>query len=309
MGIFYNGIMGFVVGDALGVPAEFLQRDSFHITDMIGGGRHNQPAGTWSDDSSMILATLYSLLICKRIDKKDIMDKFALWIEHQYFTPYGTVFDVGQTTMRSIINYINGVPWFECGGTKITDNGNGALMRVLPIAIYLANNEEISHKKRVICDVCALTHNHVISHIACTFYSFLVRNLISGMEKKEAFSGAWDESRLLFHKRKEWELYENLLEIPKRQRNDIKSSGYVVDTLKAAIWCFFNTENYSDCVLTAVNLGGDTDTIAAISGGLAGLIYGVGGDTGVPERWIEKISRKDFIERLCRLMEQSGVQN
>lgn len=282
MGKIYDGIMGLVVADALGVPFEFKKKDTFKAVDMVGYGTYNQPPGTWSDDSSLTLATLESLGRLGRIDLNDIMRNFHNWYLFGKFTPDGHVFDVGNTTRMAIQRYGNGTPPILCGGGGFRDNGNGSLMRILPLAF-------IEHSNRDIFDVSALTHAHDISQLACFRYIEIAEKLISGIEKQAAI-----ESDFIFGKE-----FDRIDKIATLSREEIKSTGYVIDTLEAALWSFLTTGNYRDCVLAAVNLGDDTDTVAAVAGGLAGIYYGVGGEKGIPQEWIEQIARKDWIQKLC----------
>lgn len=294
MGKFYDGIMGLVVGDALGVPFEFKKRDTFKATDMVGYGTYYQPVGTWSDDSSLTLATVESMERMGRIDLNDIMRNFSGWLTFGAFTPYGNTFDVGNTTRGAIYRFECGMSPKECGGKTIMDNGNGSLMRILPLAFTTCNSKEIRN-------VSALTHAHEISKQACEIYIFFARDLIAGEDKELLSAYGLSEG------------FERLETIQNLKRDEIKSTGYVVDSLEAALWCFLNTDNYRDCVLEAVNLGEDTDTIAAIAGGLAGIYYGVGGEKGIPEGWIEQIARKEYIKDLCDAFENkfnlNGVQS
>lgn len=280
----YDGIMGLVVGDALGVPVEFKSReelDRHPVKGMIGYGTHNQPPGTWSDDSSMTLATLESIGRLGHVDPLDIMDNFMQWYIDGEFAPYGEVFDIGGTTHRALKKYKYGKPALECGGTSIGDNGNGALMRILPLAFVPYNFWDVNN-------VTKLTHAHVISLRACRLYLKIAKQLLEGININTILA----EIALVS---KEFIRIRNL---GRYGRDMIKSTGYVVDTLEAALWCLIHTYNYKDCVLTAVNLGGDTDTTAAVAGGLAGIIYGCGGK-GIPEKWIKKIPRRDWIKELC----------
>jgi len=284
MGKFYDAIMGLVVGDAVGVPFEFRGRDSFKAEDMTGYGTYNQPAGTWSDDSSMTLATIESLRNHGKLDFGDIMQNFYEWLFHGRFTPYGHTFDFGNTTKNAIKKYVfdNADP-LNCGGSSVMDNGNGSLMRILPLAF-------VKHCTKDIHNLSSLTHAHEISKFACVYYVKVAENLIDGKSK---FISITDF---------DYEIPEEFSRIRKLEnlsRDEIKSTGYVVDTLEAALWCFIHTESFKECVLTAVNLGGDTDTIAAVAGGLAGIYYGVGGDKGIPEEWISKIAKKEWIKELC----------
>lgn len=291
----YNGIIGLVVGDALGVPVEFKKRDTYKVEDMTGYGTYNQPPGTWSDDSSMTLATLESIARMGMIDSADIMNNFYEWLKNAEFTPWGKVFDVGGATMREITRYANGLKPSKCGGKTRMDNGNGALMRILPVAML--SNGTFDQVK--ILNIAHLTHAHFISDFACLVYAAIVKNLMNGMPKEEAVASGIQE---LQHNIEEFSMlneYSRLPNIQQLQREEIRSSGYVVDTLEAALWCFLNTNSYRECILTAVNLGEDTDTVAAVAGGLAGIHYGCGGESGVPDEWIAQIPRREWIEDLC----------
>lgn len=285
MSKFYNGIMGLVVGDALGVPVEFRKRDTYEVKDMIGFGTYNQKPGTWSDDSSLTLATVESMGRKGGIDLEDIMKNFLDWLEGGWFTPYGEVFDVGNTTRAAIQRFKNGTDPVNCGGKTIYDNGNGSLMRILPFAF-------VPHTWADVLHASALTHGHILSILGCEIYVAYAERLIAGRNKLEAMTDAMKEIPFAYD-------FRELDKIGSRKRDEIKSSGYVVDTLEAALWCFLNTETYRDCVLAAVNLGEDTDTVAAVAGGLAGIYYGTGGEAGIPESWIEQIARKDWIREIC----------
>ncbi len=274
----YDGIMGVVVGDALGVPAEFKSRGSFHIDGMTGFGSHNQKPGTWSDDSSMTLALVESIARMGGVDYDDIMANFVKWYDNGEFTAYGEVFDVGIATRKALRRYINGYSSLDCGGTGERDNGNGSLMRILPMAFTKAGGKEIMN-------VSALTHAHRISKTACLIYTELARRLIDGMDRLSALKSV---SGLCTG---EFARLTNIADIPE---NEIKSSGYVVHTLEAAVWCLLKYDNYRDAVLAAVNLGDDTDTTAAVAGGLAGIAFG-----NIPDEWIDEIAGKDWIAELC----------
>ncbi len=282
----YSGIMGLVVGDALGVPVEFRQRDSYKVSDMTGYGTYGQPPGSWSDDSSMTLATAESIARLGRIEPADIMQNFARWYLAAEFTPYGEVFDVGGTTRAAILRYQNGVAIDHCGGTDFRDNGNGALMRILPVAL-------VPHSGADVQRVAGLTHNHSISNAACGIYVEVAEILLAGADKAAVWQKIKGEACYLPAE------LGRLAELENLPRAQIKSSGYVVDTLEAALWCWLHMDNYRDCVLAAVNLGEDTDTTAAVAGGLAGIYYGCGGEKGVPEEWIGQIARREWIAELC----------
>ena len=291
----YNGIMGLAVGDALGVPVEFKKRDTYTVTDMTGYGTYNQPPGTWSDDSSLTLATLDSMVKLGKIDPADIMQNFFYWLNDGMFTPYGKVFDVGGGTRRAISRYANGKEPAKCGGKTRMDNGNGALMRILPVAML----PDYPEKQSELLSVAHLTHAHFISDFGCMVYTAIVENLMNGIPKDEAVLNGIQKFKPQLETVSMLGDYFKLLDLEWLERTFVKSSGYVADTLEAALWCFLNTNSYRDCVLAAVNLGEDTDTIAAVAGGLAGIYYGCGGESGIPDEWIAQIPRRDWIKALC----------
>ena len=286
----HDGILGLVVGDALGVPYEFKKRGTFKAVDMVGNGTYNQQPGTWSDDSSMTLATLESIARLGKIDPTDIMQNFSDWLNYGSFTPYGEVFDVGGGTRRAIDRFNRGVKPLECGGKSKMDNGNGALMRILPLAFTNAGFKEIYN-------VACLTHAHKISTDACLIYVGIARALIEGCGLKEAVQEGidWAGSKVQLS-----EEYSRLEVIEYIKPELIYSSGYVIDTLEAALWCLYHSKNYHECVLLAVNLGEDTDTVAAVAGGLAGIIYGV---EDIPIKWLAAIPRLNWIHGLCEKFE------
>lgn len=290
MGKFYDAIMGLVVGDALGVPFEFRQRDTFTADGMTGFGTYNQPPGTWSDDSSMTIATIESLVRKNMISPYDIMCNFYRWMYDGEFTPNGEVFDVGNTTRMSITRFANGVNYLRCGGFAEWDNGNGSLMRILPLAFLNCDLRDVAK-------VSSLTHGNLISIQACEIYVWIAKMLLEGKDIREAIEHRMQPGYYLH------ESFGRLKALERLRRDEIKSTGFVVDTLEAALWCVLNTDNYRDCVLMAVNLGGDTDTIAAVAGGLAGILYGIGGNNGIPEEWIDQIVKREYIKDLCEAFE------
>jgi ADP-ribosylglycohydrolase len=224
------------------------------------------------------------------------MVNFSDWLFGGYFTPYGKAFDVGNTTRKAIMNFVDGVkPW---GLNGEWDNGNGALMRMLPLAFLPL---DIADKLRVTREYAALTHSHELNLLTCEFFVEVVDTLIRGVD-------GWLESAysLITFKGDPSGAFARIPRIGKLTRDEIKSTGYVIDTLEAALWCFIMTDNYRDAVLTAVNLGGDTDTIAAIVGGLAGLKYG---EAEIPDKWLKQIPRLDYIHQLLDDAERVLVQD
>lgn len=246
---------GQAVGDALGVPYEFRPRGTFLCTDMVGHGSHNQPAGTWSDDTSMALATCDSIRVTGEIDIEDMRKRFLAWYHDGAYTVDG-LFDIGGCTARALDE--------GHGQAGPRDNGNGSLMRILPLAFI---NDVTDDEIRA---VSAITHAHSTSMEACVCMVHVARELRFGN-----VPGAVSE----------------LVGVPK---DGIRSGGYVLDTERAAFWCLVNTTSYKDCVLAAVNLGDDTDTTAAVAGGLAGIWYGM---KAIPDAWIKTLRGCDMIEK------------
>lgn len=309
--IWLDGVMGVVVGDALGVPVEFtsrMERTKDPVTGMREYGTHNQPKGTWSDDSSLMLAMLDSLIHSDGLDYEDMMVRFRDWRVYGKYTPHGTVFDIGITCANAIGKYRPGVDPLSCGASGEHDNGNGSLMRIFPACLYayekgLSDDEAI----KVIHEVSGLTHNHLRSKMACGLYYFCIKQVLDrtgslrerlqqGMEQGFSYYERSTESRIeLSH----YSRLRNLNDFALVSDEDISSSGYVVASIEAAIWCLIKTQSLKDCLLLAVNLGDDTDTVGAIAGGIAGLFYGY---DNIPEEWLSAIQQREWIEDLCKMM-------
>ena len=311
--IWKDGMLGLIVGDALGVPVEFMSRTELMknpVTGMREYGTHHQPRGTWSDDSSMALAELDSIRTVGTIDYTDMMERFSRWCMHGEYTPFGEVFDIGIATSRALMNYAKGMAPLESGGKTEWDNGNGSLMRILPICLYLFERQKkvcTSENESIymIHAVSALTHAHVRSQIACGIYYFLVKAILEeegSLENRlqKGMDRAYQYYRQDLSNHRELENYKRLAdlsEFKESPKEGIKSSGYVVDTLEAAVWCLLHSHSYKETVLMAVNLGEDTDTIGAVAGGLAGLYYK---EEGIPQEGIQVIQRREWIEEVLQ---------
>lgn len=298
----YGGLFGFCIGDVLGVPAEFSTREERKkdpIQEMRAYATYHQPFGTWSDDTSLTICLIDA--INKGYSIKRVAENFVNFYEKGYFTPYGEVFDIGNSTRDAIIKICAGSNPEDCGGKTELDNGNGSLMRVLPIAFY---GEKLSAQEliKLTEKISSLTHGHIRSKLACIFYVEYAIQLLTGYEKEEAL----DRTIAFIYDNCAEEYFDELYnfsriltkEVVNAAENEIKSTGYVIDTLEAVLWTFFHADGYRETVLKAINLGGDTDTIAAIAGGLAGIYYGV---KDIPEKWIQSIAKK---EELCQMFEQ-----
>lgn len=303
-----NTMYGFAVADALGVPVEFLSREELTanpVTDYRSFGSHRVPAGTWSDDTSMTLATLDSL--ASGLDYADIMEKFRSWVDDAAYTATNEVFDIGNTTHSAIHNFKNGKDPLTCGCCGEHDNGNGSLMRIIPAVFYIRHKMKhapVSDKLAVIHNMSALTHGHPRSKMACGIYYFILDALLDDASKiavKWALSCAEAYYRNEPEFASEFDRFTKLfsLEFAETPETLIRSSGYVIDTLEAAVWCLLNTDSYCECVLKAVNLGSDTDTVAAVAGGLAGCMYCGAGESGIPLEWMEKLLNNKLLDELC----------
>lgn len=293
-------ILGHNVADALGVPVEFVDRkklDKNPVNEMRGFGTYPYPAGTWSDDTSMTLAALDSLSDGV-VDWDDIMIKFGNWLQEGEYTPTGEVFDAGRTCIKSIIDYFaHNYKALECGQINEHSNGNGSLMRILPFVLYCFYNRQSNNDIELIHKASCLTHAHRRSQIACGIYAEIMWQIIENPVIESVQTGL-SKAYEIYNGEDEFKHYTRIFDkdFSKTDRTLIKSSGYVVDTLEAAIWCLLNTDNYTDCVLKAVNLGDDTDTVAAVAGGMAGALYGYG---SIPQEWLDILARRDYIESLC----------
>lgn len=271
----HDAILGLAIGDALGVPYEFEKRGTFLCTEMVGYGTHNQPEGTWSDDTSMVLATLDSLKSNDgKIVLKDMFERFNYWLLYGDYTAHGEVFDAGIATCKALQT---GKPQ-----TGEYDNGNGSLMRILPLAFVPCTDDEIRA-------VSAITHGHRISMDACVIYVHIAKRLLAGESICEIIP------TLQYDKP-----FDRLHRIDQISTSEIKSSGYVVDTLEAALWAVSHKSNNADKeksfrndLLDAVNLGQDTDTVGAVAGGLAGIIYGL----DEVSDWAATLQNREELER------------
>lgn len=296
-----SSIFGFVIGDALGVPYEFYLRETLDrspIKDMIGFGTHNQPEGTWSDDSSLMFCLIESL--CSGYNLQNVIDTYLLWFTKGFWTPHGKIYDVGHTTKQALndLKYSSN----SKGKNGEYNNGNGGLMLILPLIFYLYKEKDINKKFNIITEVTSVTHGHLRSIIASCFYvEFGIQLLMTNNIKDSYYNSVKTVCNFFKNKNGNKELvnYSRLFfnDISSLPRNSIKSTGYVIDTLEAVVWCLMNSHNYVDSVIMAVNLGEDTDTIGALTGGLAGLVYG---EESIPDRWLDKIVKKDDILNLIK---------
>lgn len=275
-----GALLGLAVGDAIGTTLEFSRRDSSHVVDMVGGGPFRLQPGQWTDDTAMALALADSLAADPALDAADLMRRFVAWWQHGDYSCTGTCFDIGVTTRQALARFErDGDPY--AGSTDPMSAGNGSLMRLAPVAI------RHGHDREALADVAArqsrTTHAAPEAVAACIAYADLLADAMAGMAKpalltrphsstapgiEAILAGSWRGKR----------------------RGDIRSSGYVAHSLEAALWCVGRTSSFASAVLLAANLGDDADTTAAITGQLAGALYGA---SGIPSAWLERLAWHD----------------
>lgn len=310
---FCDFLLGIAIGDALGVPVEFKSREYLEqhpVTGMTGNGTYNQPPGTWSDDSSLTFCLAEA--IAEGYSLERTARKFISWRNEGYWGAHHNVFDIGATTNIAIsrLEYI-----LEKGGEgelkklKETqdeyENGNGSLMRILPL-LFEIKGKKITEQFEMVWENSALTHRHIRAAMSCMIYLKLAEFLLAGEDKFTAYKKSVDDIQKLWEaiqfpvsERKHFKrvIAQDIFDV---SISRIRSGGYVIDSLEASLWCFLRFESFRDAVLSAVNLGHDTDTTAAITGGLAAIYQGI---DGIPEKWLAALARREDIVRLSEKLE------
>ncbi len=305
-------LFGVAVGDALGVPYEFSSREEMQANpakDMVGYKVHNQAPGTWSDDSSLTFCLAEAMT--SGYDLKKAAVNFIKWRDQNYWTARGTVFDIGITTTKSISelakilieNREEDLKLLKCQA-KEGDNGNGSLMRILPL-IFEIKGKGLQQQFDIVWENSALTHKHIRAAFSCLIYLKFAENLWDGLNKTEAYmmvkkdiQNFWEEIGFADSERVH---FKRIIEqdISKAEEKTIMSGGYVIESLEASFWTILNTNNYEEAVLKSINFGHDTDTTAAITGGLAGIYYSA---ESIPQYWKLSLARmEDIIDLAGRL--------
>jgi len=307
-------LLGLAVGDALGVPVEFQGREARRRDPVLGMrayGTHRQPAGTWSDDASLTFCLAETLAqpggLAGAPDLNDFGRRAINWLNHAYWTATGETFDVGGATRTAIDRLRRGVPPTQAGPKEEDANGNGALMRILPLVFHTtwrAENPDLNAAWALTEAVASVTHGHPRSSLGCFLYLLVARGLLRGLGPAGAYAHMQVLANEWLHRQAkgpafyEWPNYGRVLDgsLPALPEADIRSSGYVVHTLEAALWCLLRYPGYPSAVLAAVNLGDDTDTTGAVAGGLAGLAYG---EAAIPAEWLAVLARRADVEALA----------
>jgi ADP-ribosylglycohydrolase len=290
-------IYGFAIGDALGVPVEFFNRlilERYPVTDMREFGTYNQPKGSWSDDTSLTLCLLDAISFKNRtINTKQVAKNMINWMDLSDFTANDIRFDIGNSTRKAIENMKNNLE-NPCLAGDVDGKGNGSLMRISPLILFTLDmtKEELF---KFIKDIGYMTHQNELCFLCSYFYILFAQNLLHENNKEVAFDKTIEEFKKEFSEHKEFFNFERILNKTIFFPNQtVYSSGFVSYTLEAAIYCLMETNNYKSAVLKAVNLGEDTDTIAAITGSLAGILYGY---DNIPKEWIDSLLNKELIDK------------
>lgn len=307
-----DALLGFAVGDAFGVPMEFLPRETVRklgVTEMTGNDVFPQlnsrwgkliPSGSWSDDTSMLISSMDSITRCNGINYEDIMKSFMSWYNGEKYTSLDFTFGVGSTVLKALKKYIMGVPPLSCGGINIRDNGNGSLMRILPFSLYCINNRLSDREMaEVISAASGLTHAHDISKMSCYIYTQFLKSIIETKNPVLAFDKLHNIDYSQYFSAEAIQAHQQLLKGSFKfiTYDKIKESGYVVDTLESVIYSILHSRDFESSILTAVNMGYDTDTVAGITGSIAGILYG---KESIPNRWLEKLKKKEYLEKIDR---------
>ncbi len=276
-----GAFLGLAVGDAVGTTLEFRRRDAQpRLEDMVGGGPFGQPPGGWTDDTAMALALADSLAASETLDYRNLMDRFVRWWRHGDYSHTGECFDIGNTTLDALDRYQRtGNP--IAGSTDPHSAGNGSLMRLAPVALRFWRDRP--GLIAAAADQSRATHGAEEAVDACRAFAELLADAIAGSPRADVlaprpFEGAAAIARIMAGSGRG------------RARETISSSGYVVDTLEAAIWSVARTGDFHNAVLLAANLADDADTVAAVTGQLAGALYGL---SGIPDHWLERVAWKD----------------
>ena len=282
-------LLGLAVGDALGCTLEFKKPGTFEpITTIVGGGVHKLKAGEWTDDTSMALCLAQSLIDCKGFDAKDQMIKYSKWYDDGYMSSTGECFDIGNTTRKALDDFaITNNPY--SGEKDIRSCGNGSIMRLAPIPIYYYKEPEEALKYAALSS--KTTHAHSLCIDACRYMAGIIVGLLNGESKETVLSPMYSPVDNYFNNEP---LCDGMKEVASgsfktKQPPEIKGTGFVVESLEAALWAFYHTDNFRAGALKAVNLGDDADTTGAVYGQIAGSIY------DIPLEWLQILSMREQI--------------
>lgn len=277
----FGALFGLIVGDALGAAVEFKKRGSFkEVKTMRSGGPHGLEAGYWTDDSSMALCLAESL-IEKGFNLTDQLDKYLKWYKEGYLSSTGNCFDIGSNTARSLEFYEENK---KLPPARERAAGNGSIMRLAPVPIYFRDDfskaVEFSGKSSL------TTHNNIMAVDSCRYFGGLLQQFINSRIIIRAF-----KVKVIKDTARDLDLDKRVIKAVngafKKKRDEIISDGFVINTLEASLWSFLNTNNFNEAILKAVNLGNDADTVAAVTGQIAGAYYGY---QQLEESWLDQLA-------------------
>lgn len=308
----YRGaLLGLAARDALGTTLEFRPPGSFTpIDDIVGGGPFHLKPGEWTDDTSMALCLAESLVERGTHDPADQLERYVRWRDEGHLSSNGRCFDIGITVSSALARFVRtGDP--HSGSTDPSTAGNGSLMRLAPVALAFA--PDMSEAVRLCGESSRTTHGAATAVDACRYYGALLVGALDGAPKEVLLGGAWATSDALCGSQP---LHPKVAAIAagsfrEKEPPQIRGTGYVVDSLEAALWALHGASSFREACLRAVNLGDDADTTGAIVGQLAGALWGVGGDQGIPNEWVAKLSLRSkiegFADSLFALAEREGA--
>jgi len=296
-----DGILGLAIGNAMGVPTTNNSREDLlekPVTKMVPRIRDGVPKGAWSDSTSLTIATMSAISI-SGIDCQVIADNFVKWFTTNQFCSMKESFGIGETTLKALVHYTQHIEKAEeCGLDGIMDNGNGSLIRMLPIAYY-AVAKKCSDKEvvEVVRKVSSITHAHEISICGCYIYVRYVMCLLKGINKFSALNQIKGLDYSMFTKTT-LDCYHRILkeDIHELEIDDIQSTAYIVDSLEASLWCFLQSASFKECVIATTNIGEATDSIGAIAGSLAGIFYGY---ANIPSKYLDDLKKLEYLEDCC----------
>lgn len=293
---YIGSLLGLACGDAIGTSVEFSVRGSFSpLTDMIGGGPFDLPPGKWTDDTSMALCLAESLLHCNGFDARDQITRYCNWWQWGYLSSKDECFDIGVTVSQALSKFLaTGEPY--SGAIDPMTAGNGSLMRLAPIVLfYYPRMDEVN----IFCgDSSRTTHGAPEAIESCKLFGRILAEAFSGKSKGELIL----INDISIHEPKVAAMANG--SYLAKGKEEIRGSGYVVESLEAALWCFHNNDSFASTVLAAANLGDDADTTAAIAGQIAGAYYGC---SSIPHGWLKKLYMREKIQDYAeRLYEAAG---
>lgn len=286
---FRGCLLGLATGDAVGTTVEFAPRGSFSpVTDMVGQGPFDLQPGQWTDDTSMALCLATSLIETGGFDAADQMERYWNWYQTGYLSSNGFCFDIGNTTRQALHRYKEtGNPM--SGASDPKSAGNGSLMRLAPVPMfYFPHREDILHFS---AESSRTTHAAEECLDACRLFGIILLRALAGQSKAEILF-AEDENIVTSSSIQAIACGE----YRHKSIDQIRGTGYVVESLEAALWCFWTTDSFAEAILKAANLGDDADTTSAICGQIAGAYYG---EAGIPGHWLAKLTLRDEIGRLA----------